>query len=288
MQTSDTTWQAYNDYGGNSLYHVHGRLPARRAGALQGARTRSPTTARCDRRTSASALFTGRRVPDDPLPRGQRLRRRATSAASTRTGAATLLRTTSCSSRAATTSTGRRPSGRAMEAARDAGVNLAFFSGNEGFWKTRWEPSAAGPPPRTARSSSYKDTHFDASARTRSSGPARGATRASRRRPRTSRPRTRSPASRSSSTPARRDITVPYAYRQLRHVAQHRRRPRWRPGRALTPRARHARLRVGRGRRQRLPARRARSGCRRRRSATSRCSPTTAARRAPTAPRRTT
>ena len=26
-----------------------------------------------------------------------------------------------------------------VEAARDAGVNLAFFSGNEVFWKTRWE-----------------------------------------------------------------------------------------------------------------------------------------------------
>ncbi len=28
-----------------------------------------------------------------------------------------------------------------VEAARDAGVNLAFFSGNEVFWKTRWEDS---------------------------------------------------------------------------------------------------------------------------------------------------
>ena len=25
-----------------------------------------------------------------------------------------------------------------VNAARDAGVNLAFFSGNEMFWKTRW------------------------------------------------------------------------------------------------------------------------------------------------------
>src|SRR5207248_7310208 len=28
-----------------------------------------------------------------------------------------------------------------VEAARDAGVNLAFFSGNEVFWKTRWQAS---------------------------------------------------------------------------------------------------------------------------------------------------
>ena len=31
-----------------------------------------------------------------------------------------------------------------VEAARAAGVNLAFFSGNEIFWKTRWEPSIDG------------------------------------------------------------------------------------------------------------------------------------------------
>ena len=31
-----------------------------------------------------------------------------------------------------------------VEAARDAGVNLAFFSGNEVFWKTRWENSVDG------------------------------------------------------------------------------------------------------------------------------------------------
>ena len=30
-----------------------------------------------------------------------------------------------------------------VEAARDAGVDLAFFSGNEVYWKTRWEPSSA-------------------------------------------------------------------------------------------------------------------------------------------------
>ena len=42
-----------------------------------------------------------------------------------------------------------------MEAARDAGVNLAFFSGNEVFWKTRWEDDH-----RTLVS--YKETHANA------------------------------------------------------------------------------------------------------------------------------
>lgn len=46
------------------------------------------------------------------------------------------------------------------EAARDAGVNLAFFSGNEFFWKTRWENSidGSGTPYRTMVC--YKETYF--------------------------------------------------------------------------------------------------------------------------------
>ncbi len=49
-----------------------------------------------------------------------------------------------------------------VEAARDAGVHLAFFSGNEVFWKTRWENSidSSGTARRTLVS--YKETHAGA------------------------------------------------------------------------------------------------------------------------------
>ena len=49
-----------------------------------------------------------------------------------------------------------------VEAARDVGVNLAFFSGNEVFWKTRWETSIDGEevPHRTLVT--YKETHDNA------------------------------------------------------------------------------------------------------------------------------
>src|SRR2546430_7358430 len=45
-----------------------------------------------------------------------------------------------------------------VQAARDAGVNLAFFSGNEAFWKVRWETSIdpSGTPYRTLVC--YKET----------------------------------------------------------------------------------------------------------------------------------
>jgi Domain of unknown function (DUF4082)/Fibronectin type III domain/Bacterial Ig domain len=49
-----------------------------------------------------------------------------------------------------------------VQAARDAGVNLAFFSGNEIFWKTRWAASSfdSSTPNRTLIT--YKETHFNA------------------------------------------------------------------------------------------------------------------------------
>jgi len=49
-----------------------------------------------------------------------------------------------------------------VEAARNIGVHLAFFSGNEVFWKTRWESSidGANTPYRTLVT--YKETHANA------------------------------------------------------------------------------------------------------------------------------
>jgi hypothetical protein len=49
-----------------------------------------------------------------------------------------------------------------VEAARDAGVNLAFMSGNEIYWKTRWEQSIAGAPTDYRTLVSYKETWANA------------------------------------------------------------------------------------------------------------------------------
>ena len=55
-----------------------------------------------------------------------------------------------------------------VEAARDAGVDLAFFSGNEVYWKTRWENSidGSGTPYRTLVT--YKETWTNAKSRSES------------------------------------------------------------------------------------------------------------------------
>ena len=49
-----------------------------------------------------------------------------------------------------------------VTAARDAGVNLAFFSGNEMFWKTRYLPSVDGSSTSYRTLVTYKETHFNA------------------------------------------------------------------------------------------------------------------------------
>jgi hypothetical protein len=45
-----------------------------------------------------------------------------------------------------------------VEAARDAGVNLAFFSGNEMWWRVRWEPSIDGSGQAYRSLVSYKES----------------------------------------------------------------------------------------------------------------------------------
>ncbi|WP_164545281.1 DUF4082 domain-containing protein [Antribacter gilvus] len=45
-----------------------------------------------------------------------------------------------------------------VEAARDAGVNLMFLSGNEVYWRTRWAPSTAGASTPYRTMVSYKET----------------------------------------------------------------------------------------------------------------------------------
>jgi hypothetical protein len=152
LQTSDTTWQAYNQYGGNSLYVGS---PAGRA-----------------YKVSYNRPFTTRGTgPEDwvfnaeyPMVRYLEANGYDVSYFSgidtDRRGA--LLRNHKLFLSVGHDeywSGGQRAN---VEAARDAGVNLAFLSGNETFWKTRWENSidSSGTPYRTLVS--YKETHANA------------------------------------------------------------------------------------------------------------------------------
>ena len=175
FQTSDTTWQAYNQFGGNSLYVGN---PVGRA-----------------YKVSYNRPFTTRQTsPEDwvfnaEYPMVRWLERNGYDV-SYSTGVDTDARGAELLEHKAFLSVGHDEywSGtqRAnVEAARNAGVDLAFFSGNEVFWKTRWENNH-----RTLVT--YKETHANAKIDPiRAPGPDHGAIRASARRPTAAGPRTR-------------------------------------------------------------------------------------------------
>ena len=152
FQTSDTTWQAYNQYGGNSLY----------TGSPPAGPTRSATTGRSP---------PARAAPEDwvfnaeyPMVRWLEPNGYDVSYSSgvdtDRRGAELLEHKVFMSVGHDEYWSGQQRAN--VEAARAAGVNLAFFSGNEIFWKTRWENSidASGTPYRTLVT--YKETHANA------------------------------------------------------------------------------------------------------------------------------
>ena len=162
LQTSDATWQAYNAYGGNSLYTCTVACPPGNPQAYKAAYA-----------VSYNRPFDGTLATDngqsDPLYAEYQLIRFVeangydvsyTSESNVDANGALLKNHKLFISSAHDEywSEGMRDN---VEAARDAGVNLAFFSGNEVFWKTRWAASSDGSNTPYRTLISYKETHFD-------------------------------------------------------------------------------------------------------------------------------
>jgi hypothetical protein len=152
FQTSDTTWQAYNSYGGNSLYTG---APAGRA-----------------YKVSYNRPLIGREMVDGPressvfnaeYPMVRWLEANGYNVSyssgvdTDRVGAELLEHKVFLSVGHDEYWSGQQRAN--VEAARNAGVHLAFLSGNEVFWKTRWENDASGNAYRTLVC--YKETIAD-------------------------------------------------------------------------------------------------------------------------------
>jgi hypothetical protein len=130
VKTSDTTWQAYNTWGGSSLYVG----PARKVSYNRPFETRGSST--------EDWLFNA----EYPMVRWLEMNGYDVTYTTdvdtdryTSEGPNRILNHKVFLSVGHDEywSAGERA---AVEAAREAGVNLAFFSGNESYWKTRWEP----------------------------------------------------------------------------------------------------------------------------------------------------
>jgi len=155
LQTSDTTWQAYNAWGGNSLY--------------AGGPGTNPSRAY---KVSYNRPFSTRaNAPEDwvfnaEFPLLRWLERNGYDVSYT-TGIDTHRRGGELLEHDAFVSVGHDeywsgPQRANVEAARAASVNLVFFSGNEVFWKTRLEPSIDGAATPDRSLVSYKETHAGA------------------------------------------------------------------------------------------------------------------------------
>jgi hypothetical protein len=155
FQTSDATWQAYNDFGGNSLYTGGPGVNPSRAYKVSYNR---PFRTRVSE--AESWVFNA----EYPMVRWLEANGYSVnyfSSIDTERSPALLRnhKIWTSSGHDEYWSAGQRAS---VQAARDAGVHLAFFSGNTMFWKTRWENSidGSGTPFRTLVC--YKETHANA------------------------------------------------------------------------------------------------------------------------------
>ena len=154
FQTSDTTWQAYNQYGGNSLYvGSSGAAPDR---AVKVSYNRPFTTRGT---TPEDWIFNA----EYPMIRWLEANgydvSYFTGIDSDRLGAEIREHKVFLSVGHDEYWSGAQRAN--VEAARNATppVHLAFFSGNEIYWKTRWEPSVDGSATPYRTLVTYKETH---------------------------------------------------------------------------------------------------------------------------------
>ncbi len=154
FQTSDTTWQAYNRYGGANFYQ---------GGAIGRALKLSynrPVTTRSDTPWGRDFYYAN----EYPMVRfmeknGYDVSYIAGIDTDRRGGLLTNHKTFISTGHDEYWSGQQRAN---VEAARDAGVNLMFLSGNEMYWRTRYEPSIDGTNTDYRTLVCYKETWSNA------------------------------------------------------------------------------------------------------------------------------
>jgi hypothetical protein len=162
FQTSDETWQAYNTYGGNSLYQCTVSCPPGNPEAYKAAFKVSynrPFNSAVDDQGRSWVTYAEMPMISFMEQNGYDVSYISGLDTGTR-GSLLLNHKTFLSVGHDEYWSGQQRTN--VENARDHGVNLAFFSGNEVFWRTRWEPSKAGTVTPNRTLVSYKDTHFNA------------------------------------------------------------------------------------------------------------------------------
>ncbi|MFI9011407.1 N,N-dimethylformamidase beta subunit family domain-containing protein [Actinosynnema sp. NPDC053489] len=150
FQTSDATWVAYNRYGGNSLYFGDG--PGQGGQAYKVSYNRPYTGGDGEENFIFNAEYPMLRF----LERNGYDLSYTTDVDSARRG--DLIRNHGVFLAVGHDEYWSEEQRANVEAARDAGVHLAFLTGNEIFWKTRWEKSIDSSPTDWRTLACYKET----------------------------------------------------------------------------------------------------------------------------------
>jgi len=160
FQTADTTWQAYNDYGGNSLYvGPLGVSPGSPDGRAYKVSYNRPFNTRGN--IYRRAWFFGAEYPMIRWLEANGYNVSYFSGVdSDRRSAEILEHKVFLSIGHDEYWSGAQRAN--VEAARASGIHLAFFSGDEVFWKIRWENSIDGSNTPYRTLVCYKETHADA------------------------------------------------------------------------------------------------------------------------------
>ena len=153
FQTSDTTWQAYNNYGGRSLYPFGSTPRGYKVSYNRPLHTRFNGEGRSNFFSAGYAMVRW-------LERNGYDVSYASEIDTAMRGAALLDHKVFLSvGHDEYWSAEQRAN---VEAARSAGVDLAFFSGNTMLWKARWEPSIDGTATPYRTLVCYKETEAGA------------------------------------------------------------------------------------------------------------------------------
>jgi methionine-rich copper-binding protein CopC len=154
MSTNDETWEAYNDWGGYSLYNGDASDTLSRPTSLDPGRAEQvsydrPFATRSDTPYGQDYFFYAE------FPTIEFLEENGYNVSYTDQGTvgssqgASLLEQHKTFVKAGHDEYWTASEVANVTAARNAGVNMAFFTGNEVYWKTRWAPDAAGEAGRT-------------------------------------------------------------------------------------------------------------------------------------------
>ena len=163
FQTDDETWQAYNNYGGNSLYDCTVNCPPGNPAAYKGADAVSYNRPWIPGGPSEGSWLFYAEFPMIEFLEENGYDVSYTSGVDmSQPGAASIIEQHKIFLAAGHDEYWSAQQRANVTTARGAGVNLAFFTGNEVFWKTRFAPSIDGSSTPNRTLVTYKETHYNA------------------------------------------------------------------------------------------------------------------------------